>query len=230
MEDIKKVLAWSRRAKYRDLWERTKYIQERNPPVVEFVDKPWGNVPAIALKNGKWVKCGIPGRTFDGYCRWGAGSATSHVGTGRCSRDRGNGPAGIVEGFLIMAHAYAKQFGITAPEALQAELERTEGAIRWLQTKLATADELPEGDLALTPKGALGEFSTMYDKQRDRLVRVAVASINSGVAQLQMDQLESRGAQIGELMNSAITALGLDAVKEDELRTILARQMLEMPR
>lgn len=218
-----------RRDKYATLWERTRIMWDMDRPGVEMIEQPWGIVPQITYLGPRASVCNSPLRKHPGrLCKWGAGAKTDHKGVGRCTYHGGNTLPGQVEGFMVMAHAYALEFNTTPPEALQAELQRTEGAIRWLQEKLSTADEAEDGDLALVRDGSLADFVDMYDKQRGHLVRVAVAAINSGVTQLLAEDMQRKGERIAEVMDEAIAALGLDPIQEDKVRTKLAMRLRQL--
>lgn len=121
-----------------------------------------------------------------------------------------------------MAMAFADRFGITPAEALQEEVERTVGGVRWLDDQVRRA-ESPED---LLPDGKYGEFVEWRAKERSHLVKVAVSAINAGVSQILAEQMRVDGAQIVQVLNRALGALDLSPEQEDEVRAVLAKDLL----
>ena len=121
-----------------------------------------------------------------------------------------------------MAMAFADRFGITPAEALQEEVERTVGGVRWLDDQVRRA-EYPED---LLPGGEFGEFVEWRAKERSHLVKVAVSAINAGVSQILADQMRVEATQIVQVLNRALGALDLSPEQEDAARAVLAQDLL----
>lgn len=220
---------------YLDLWENAKVQHDLTLPEVKIVSRPWGSVPKVQWGVGyarrtDWMKCGRergPARYKGETCQRAAGAATWHPGVGACSIHGGNGREGTLEGVLIMSCAYASFYQISPPEALQQELERTVGAVRWLDEKLAAADS-DEDILPPTkdsPGGKLGQYTELRIRERGHLVRVATSAITAGVTEIIGERMRAEGARIAALLSVTLDRLELDEESEGRAREILADQL-----
>jgi hypothetical protein len=84
-------------------------------------------------------KCGGKLRQREGTCTPPAGWGTPHPGYGSCKLHGGSTPGGVKAGQRAMAQAAVVRLGLpvttTAEQALQDELERTNGHVLWLAGK-----------------------------------------------------------------------------------------------
>ena len=123
-----------------------------------------------------------------------------------------------------MAHAYARHFQITPAEALQEEVNRTVGAVQWLDEKIGTAT----CDDDLLPDGELGPYVDLRMRERTHLLRASQAAITGGVTELLAHQMRTDGEAIAAVMTRAVGALDLPPEQEDQLRAVIAEELREL--
>lgn len=212
---------------HKHLWEAARLAESRQPLTVEMVDWPWGQEPQISPFGNERALCAEPVRNEKRWgmpCRMLAGNMTSHIGAGACRYHGGNRPKEVTRGFMIMAHAYARHFAITPAEALQQEVERTVGAVQWLDEKIGTATK----DDDLLPDGDLGPYVDLRFRERTHLLRASQAAISGGVTQLLAQQMRTDGEAIAAVMTRAVGALGLPPEQEDRLRLVISEELRDL--
>lgn len=206
------------RIDYRKSWARAQLIHDAAPPLVIEVARPWGLQLGIDLTGKPRCLAPLVGARR-GACQMPAGGLTSHPGTGRCQRHRGNTPRGETEGFMIMGIAYARRLAISPAEALLNEVHRSAGAVEFLEAKLADAQTVTE------LLDSYAELVAWYERERAFGLKVNVAAINAGVMTLLAEQISQHGVQIAQLMSQTLDALELTPEQEARARTVLADRM-----
>jgi hypothetical protein len=190
-------------------------------------------------------KCG--GRKRDGSgdrCTLTAGWGTDHPGIGACKLHGGSTPgarkAAITAGArsLIQAHAINRP-NVDPVRAVLEEIGRCAGVIDWLRTKIESLDaeslvrgtrmvrrtEDPEGTTTVTEVGpGLNIWWQMYERERDRLVRVSKAAHDMGIADQQVALAEQHGMRIAAGIQWMLRKLGRE---DDPTAMQAAVEMLE---
>lgn len=151
--------------------------------------------------------CGAHSKSTGQPCQMGAGQRTDHPGTGRCWLHGGRTPDGRKFAQRQAAAAAASAFGLpveTSPdEALEQELRRCAGTVAYLADYLQRVR--PEQRL-LAPNVAYVE---LYERERDRLVRVAKAAIDSGIAERHVAAIERSAEAFAAVLRAVLGDLGV---------------------
>lgn len=201
-------------------------------------------------------RCG--GKTRSGRpCKLPAGHGTPHVGTGRCARHGGCTPSHIANAVEKQAKAAAERFGLsirtTAAEALQDELDRSNGLCEYYRARLM---ELPPDELVYgrekqivtvgTPPGQQwragqqGQPSiettqsarphvwlVLYERERKHLANVAIEMERIGLTSRLVRVSEQQAAELKRVMDYVFAdpELGLTAEQQAKLPTVVPRHL-----
>lgn len=145
-------------------------------------------------------------------CKRTAGQGTDHPGWGRCAVHRGNTQRGVREAAVAEARSRCSTFGIELAidpfDALRAELGRTNGMIAWAKTMC---------DLIITqktdsPQDLIKDFrflayKQLLDEERDRLVRIARASLDSNLQERKQMLSEALAEIVVDAFHGMIRAI-----------------------
>jgi hypothetical protein len=166
-------------------------------------------------------KCGAKGKTTGNPCRNPAGFKTDHVGAGRCHLHGGGTPDGKKYARRQMAAAAASAFGlpidVSPDEALTQELARCAGAVHYLAGHLRAIE--PAERLAPAHAG----FVALYDGERDRLVRVAKAALDAGVAERQVAAIERTAEAFARVLRRVLA--DLDVLDDPRAPLVVQRHL-----
>lgn len=171
------------------------------------------------------AKAMCPGtaKTTGKPCRLPAGARTDHRGFGLCSLHGGSSPGGRKQAQRMMAAAASSAFGLpvdlSPADALMQELSRCAGAVHYLAQHLQTidpAERLKQPHLA---------FVELYDKERDRLVRVAKAALDAGIAERQVAAIERTAEAFAAVLRAVLGELG---VLDDPRAPIIVQRHLAL--
>ncbi len=150
-----------------------------------------------------------------------AGYGTDHKGFGRCKFHGGSTPNHMVhavtEAVTARSAAYGEPVAVDPMTALVAEVHRTAGHIAWLG-----------GELQRHPDPAAFEARVLlkhYQQEREHLVRVSKAAIDSGVAEREVRLAEDQGRLLTEIIYAVIRSLALTPRQSVEARHVVAREL-----
>jgi len=151
--------------------------------------------------------CPGTSKTTGKPCGLTAGARTDHKGFGLCALHGGSSPGGRKQAQRMMAAAASSAFGLpidVSPEdALTQELSRCAGAVHYLAQHLQTIDP------AERLKAPHVAFVDLYDRERDRLVRVAKAAIDAGIAERQVAAIERTAEAFAVVLRAVLGDLGV---------------------
>ncbi|MEA2385546.1 MAG: hypothetical protein QOH72_5517 [Solirubrobacteraceae bacterium] len=151
--------------------------------------------------------CGAHSKSTGEPCRMAAGQRTDHAGTGRCWLHGGRTPDGRKFAQRQAAAAAASAFGLpieTSPdEALEQELRRCAGTVAYL------ADYLQRIAPAQRLSGPSAAYVELYERERDRLVRVAKAAIDAGIAERHVAAIERSAEVFAMVLRAVLRDLGV---------------------
>jgi hypothetical protein len=170
--------------------------------------------------------CGATSKQTGKPCQRPAGWGTD-FNVGHCKLHLGNTPDGRKYAQRLLAEQAASGFGIPievdADTALLAELHRCAGTIAWLATFIAEVapEERLEGDRLA--------FVQLYERERDRLVRVASACIASGIAERHVQAIERSADSFASVLRNVLGEL--EVLDDPRAPTIVQRHLalLENP-
>lgn len=158
-----------------------------------------------------------------------AGWGTDHPGMGCCKLHGGNTPAhqtaAVVAGNLVKAKRAAGQLGIGVSyevdprEALLGELYRTAGMVAFYEAVINGehpdyAEPVELTKLTLYNGEQPSVWLTMYEKERDRLAKVAKMCIDVGLAERQIRIAETQAMMIVTVMRRIFDDLGISSRPE----------------
>lgn len=171
--------------------------------------------------------CHGTAKTTGRPCGLTAGARTDHKGFGLCSLHGGSSPAGRTQARRMMAAAASSAFGLpinVSPEdALTQEISRSAGAVHYLAQHIQSV--APE-DRLTSPHVA---YVDLYDRERDRLVRVSKAAIEAGIAERQVAAIERTAEVFAAVLRAVLGELGV--LDDPRAPTIVQRHLalLEAP-
>jgi len=185
-------------------------------------------------------KCGATNRQGQ-PCDLKAGWGTDHVGTGNCRKHGGNTPNGRRSAEKQIAREAVQTLGlpreIDPHDALLEEVYRTAGHVAWLGEVVAgiereslvhgvvkTVQDARGGSVEM--RAAVNVWVRLYQDERDRLVRVAKAAVDAGVAERQVEIAEGQARQLARVVTAVLTDLGHDPA-DDEVRRVVRLRLLE---
>jgi hypothetical protein len=160
------------------------------------------------------------------YCPRPAGQGTSHVGAGWCVAHGGAKKLGRAHGSWLMAHAYAQARQISPWDALLEEVQDLAGQVRWLNAKLASAQD----DDEIKPGGDLHCWVEMRDARGDRLAKVSKMCIDAGVAERLLHRVELHGRLLYEAAMRSAKELDIPEVEQLALVQSIARNVIALER
>lgn len=166
-----------------------------------------------------------------GICCQPAGWGTDHKGVGRCKWHGGDSPAYehhlVAETAKANAMIYGPPRKLTSDQAIQEELERTAGAIHYLEDiirDLNSADELftREGNF-VSKNPYLGQLQ----QEREHLVRVAKACKDMNINERRTQLIEESGRQIAAVFLAFINdpELGLDVMQRIRAKELAKKHL-----
>lgn len=173
-----------------------------------------------------------------------AGAGTDHRGFGRCSQHGGNTERGkrlafiekcaadavheAVEeqGGLEIENALGQLYGIVAEitpdKALEAELWRTNGAVLQIQDLI---QRVGPGELEMLPHGRV--LKDLYEKERDRLVKISKIMIDIGFAEREVAASEVFAGTMQAVIMAVLEGLQLTP-DQSTLAPQVIRRVLEI--
>ncbi len=84
----------------------------------------------------------------------------------------------------------------------------------------------PDGRRTVEARAVINPWVRLYQEERDRLVRVAKAAIDAGVAEQQVRLAEEQAQRLAKVITAMLTDLGHDS--DDELvRKVVRLRLLE---
>ncbi len=155
------------------------------------------HTPHEGDKCGKNNRAGLP-------CKNPAGWGTPHVGAGRCRKQGGNSPGGLVQGGRLLAERAAQSFGlpvdIDPTTALLDEVKNTAGVVAWLyeQVRNLTPESITWGKTR-TVSAAAGQDTGQDEGQKDETEGAEQRYLNQidGLAELTRKQLQDEARSLG---------------------------------
>jgi hypothetical protein len=161
---------------------------------------------------------------------------------GRCKLHGGASPTHRKAAQRREAERAVELFGLPREvephEALLEEVYRAAGHVAWLgevvgqlDTKrvvhgIARTGQLADGNRTVQGRAAINIWVKLYQEERDRLVRVARAAIDAGVAEHQVRLAEGQAQQLARVITAVLTDLGHDPADEG-VRKVVRLRLLE---
>lgn len=216
----------------------------------------------LVPENGLPGKCNAKTRSVTAkaklnyLCKNDAGYGTVHAGTGRCKYHGGSTEPHVLNAQRILLERAVKTYGlpvdgITPEEALLGELERTAGAVRWLQERISQMDpealvwgrhqakqmglrqlseegheELVEAmgsDLyEITLQAGISAWLDLYLRERTHLTKIAAIAIKAGLEERRIGLAERQGAQLRTVLSAVFSELQLTEAQMRRLPDIMA--------
>jgi hypothetical protein len=109
--------------------------------------------------------------------------------------------------------------------ALLQELHRSAGAVAWLNTILADANE---GDLTqqsrVTGSAVPSALWEIYTRERAHFAKVAKDCASAGIEERRVQFIEEQGRQIADVIRRIVVGLGLDP-GDEEVRGVVRREL-----
>jgi hypothetical protein len=150
-----------------------------------------------------------------------AGYGTDHKGFGRCKFHGGSTPNHMVhavtEAVTARVVAYGEPVMVDPMAALTAEVHRTAGHIAWLSVELQQHPDPAAFEARVLLKH--------YQQEREHLVRVSKAAIDSGVAEREVRLAEDQGRLLVQVIHAVVAALGLTARQHLDARRVVAEEL-----
>lgn len=188
-------------------------------------------------------------------CKWDAGYGTAHKGIGRCKYHGGNTETHVMNAQRKMLENAVRTYGlpteITPEDALIGELERTYGAVLWLQARIADMD--PEAlvwgrhqakqlglrklseegheelvaamgpDLyEITLQAGISAWLDLYLRERTHLTRIAAIAIKAGLEERKIEQAERQGTQMRVVLTAVFSELQLTPAQMQRVPEVLS--------
>lgn len=160
-------------------------------------------------------------------CHRPAGYRTLHEGVGVCYIHRGNEGSGLVNGALLMAHAYAEELNVTPWEALLSQVRLLANQVEWLRTRVYNAEK-EIGTDAIKPGGIAWEWVVLLEARGERLAKVSKMAIDSGVAERLVRQIELEAQAMFRAAIAALDATGIEGVQRELFLERMAGKLLEI--
>lgn len=145
---------------------------------------------------------------------------------GRCKLHGGASPTHLRAAQRREAERAVAVFGLPRDVdphvALLEEVHRAAGHVAWLGEVVAQLEknhvvhgivrtvQFPDGTRAVEARAAINLWVKLYQEERDRLVRVAKAAIDAGVAERQVRLAEAQAQQLAQVIRAILTDLGHD--------------------
>jgi hypothetical protein len=150
-----------------------------------------------------------------------AGFGTDHKGFGRCKFHGGSTPNhmahAVTEAVTARAVAYGEPVTVDPMTALIGEVHRTAGHIAWLSVELQQHPDPAAFEARVLLKH--------YQQEREHLVRVSKAAIDSGVAEREVRLAEDQGRLLIEVIQTVLGSLALTPRQAMEARSVVAREL-----
>ena len=185
-------------------------------------------------------RCGKKTRS-GGFCeKWpikGGKVCPTHGGSAKQVKDAAQKNLAKQEAEKAVA-VYGLAREIEPHQALLEEIHRTAGAVAWLEEIIrdlekanltrgvAKAVQLPDGSRTIETRAAVNVWIQLYQDERDRLVRVAKAAIECGVAERAVKLAEKQAEQLAAVVGAIVTDLGHD-LKDPAVRETVRLRLIE---
>lgn len=213
-------------------------------------------------ENGLPGKCNAKTRSVTAkakmnyLCKNDSGYGTTHPGVGCCKYHGGTTASHILNVQRKLLAMAVKTYGlpvdgITPEDALLGELERTAGAVRWLQERISEMDpealvwgrhqakqmglrqlsedgheELVEAmgrDLyEITLQAGISAWLDLYLRERTHLTKIAAIAIKAGLEERKIGLAERQGAQLRTVLSAVFSELQLTEAQMRRLPDIMA--------
>jgi hypothetical protein len=150
-----------------------------------------------------------------------AGYGTDHKGFGRCKFHGGSTPnhmvSAVSEAVTARAVAYGQPLNVDPMTALVTEVHRTAGHIVWLGAELQQHPDPATFEARVLLKH--------YQQEREHLVRVSKAAIDSGVAEREVRLAEGQGRLLADVIFAVLGGLSLSPRQAIDARKIVAQEL-----
>lgn len=175
-------------------------------------------------RNGRAV-CGAKrtGRSSSGpgVCMNYAGYGTDHLGQGRCKFHGGSTATHRVSAVAAevrhrMAH-YGSPVEVDPMTALVTELHRTAGHVAWTNLQLQDHPDPKSTDARV--------LLSLYQREREHLVRVSKVALDSGVAEREVRVAEGQARLLVGVIEVVLRELRLNAHELREARQVVGREL-----
>jgi hypothetical protein len=123
-----------------------------------------------------------------------------------------------------MGHAIARLRKTTPSQALLEEVERSAGALAWLDEMVASA---PDDD-ALAPGGSHHHWIRERQVERAHIVKAAKVAHDAGIDERLVQAAELHVRQIGQAINRVIERLGLSDEMMMRARGMIRTELLAL--
>jgi hypothetical protein len=174
-------------------------------------------------------------------CNKPAGWGTPY-GHGRCRLHGGATPTHVKAAHRREAERAITTLGLPRDvephQALLEEVHRAAGHVAWLAQVISKLErnqvvhgitrtvQLPDGSRTVEARAAISVWVKLYQEERDRLVRVAKAAIDAGVAEQQVRLTEAQAQQLAQVIRAILTDLGHD-LADEHVREVVRLRLIE---
>jgi hypothetical protein len=171
-------------------------------------------------------------------CRNPAGKGTDHLGVGTCSLHLGTTANHRAAARAELYRRAAAEFGVpidTDPvEAILGMIARSAGMVVYYEEQVRALGGQHVGDV-LSAAPRIGLYAThedaraivkLYNEERDRLVKYAVAAAKLGIEERRVKLAEETGTQVGQAVRDVLSGLKLSPDIVKQATTELSRRML----
>ena len=161
---------------------------------------------------------------------------------GRCKLHGGASPTHVKAAQRREAELAVVTLGLARDvdphEALLEELHRAAGHVAWLGEVVGELDknqvvygitrtvQHPDGTRTVEARAGINVWVKLYQDERDRLVRVAKAALDAGVAEQQVRLTEAQAQQLAALIRAILTDLGHD-LADEHVREVVRLRLTE---
>ena len=174
-------------------------------------------------------------------CNKPAGWGTSYR-HGRCKLHGGASPTHVKAAQRREAELAVVTLGLARDvdpnQALLEELHRAAGHVAWLGEVVGELDknqvvygitrtvQHPDGTRTVEARAGINVWVKLYQEERDRLVRVAKAALDAGVAEQQVRLTEAQAQQLAGVIRAILTDLGHD-LEDERVRDVVRLRLIE---
>src|SRR5215211_1950433 len=160
---------------------------------------------------------------------------------GRCKLHGGASPTHLEAAQRREAERAVELYGlprdVEPPQALLEEVYRAAGHVEWLGGVVRGLEQNhlvhsvvrtvqhPDGSRTVEARAAVNVWVRLYQEERARLVRVAKAAIDAGVAERQVRITEEQAQQLARVVSAIVTDLGHD-LADERVRKVVRLRLL----
>ena len=156
-----------------------------------------------------------------GTCRNFAGFGTDHVGFGRCKfhggSTRNHRTKAATDQAVAKMATYGEPIVVDPAVALLMEVHRTAGHVEWLNHQIRDVDDVNSADGR--------SLANLYMREREHLVRVTKAALDSGIAEREVRLVERQGNLMATAILAVLHELSLTRAQYSRAKQLVSAQL-----